>query len=489
MPPLLLTDGPATPGVLRNTTSDLGSLSLASNGHPGAISLEAIDDWHDELERDPKWRLAATILPRVDMNFVLQNRAAKIDDQMVFSDKIKFEGDPVANQLASGRCWLFAMTNVVRIHTAKKWNLASFQISQSALFFWDHLSKANWFLEQMLDLADDPLDDPTVRHMLSQGPAQDGGQWSLAVSLVETFGLVPQTVYPESFNSSNWKELDTLLTSKLREFALDLRVCWATSRKTKKRSAAKEATRALKEDQLKVIYRILTISCGTPIKPDEEFTWEFTDKSGQYRSLTTTPLDFAKKHAGYDVSSTVTLVHDPRHPYNTVLTVERLGNVVGAPPLRYLNVDIAVLKDIATHLIQDNIPVWFACDVDQSSMPNEGFMDVRIWNYDDAFGTSVRMNKEERIRLGDSAITHAMMLTAVHLDSKTGESVRWRVENSWGPLAGNKGFLVMTDRWFSEYVFEVAAPRSHVSAKLLDIFDHAETRSLPPWDPLGTAAQ
>lgn len=80
------------------------------------------------------------------------------------------------------------------------------------------------------------------------------------------------------------------------------------------------------------------------------------------------------------------------------------------------------------------------------------------------------------------------MFTAVHLDSKTGKPVRYRVENSWGPVAGNKGFLVMTDRWFEEYLFAIAAPRSHVSKKLLDIYDHSEAISLPPWDPLGAAA-
>ncbi|GAA6006338.1 hypothetical protein JCM11491_004919 [Sporobolomyces phaffii] len=469
--------------------ADVDSLSLG-NGHQGSISLEALDEWHDELERDPKWKLSQTILSRTDFNFVLQNRATKIHDQMVFSHKIDQEGEPVANQLSSGRCWLFAMTNVVRIHTARKFKLGEFQLSQSYLFFYDHLSKANWFLEQMIELADKPLDDETVRYILAQSPAQDGGQYDLAVALVESFGLVPQTVYPESFNSSHSAELDALLTSKLREFALDLRVRLrsAQSRTPIKRSVAKEDVRALKESQLKVIFRILTIACGAPPKPDEEFTWEFVDKAGKYRSLTTTPLEFARVHAGYDVSDAITLVNDPRHPYNTVLTVERLGNVVGGRTTRYLNVPIETIKRAAVDAIRANTPVWFACDVDKSSMPDAGYMDLRMWNYEDAFGTKVRTTKEERIRLGDSMITHAMMFTAVHLDSKTGESVRWRVENSWGPKAGNKGFLVMSDDWFSEYLFAIAAPRSHVSNTLLDIYDHADAISLPPWDPLGAAA-
>jgi len=109
--------------------------------------------------------------------------------------------------------------------------------------------------------------------------------------------------------------------------------------------------------------------------------------------------------SGYDVSDTITMCNDPRHPYNTVLTVERLGNVVGGRITRYLNVPSDVLKQNVVDLIRSNQPIWFVCDVDQSSMPNEGFMDVRIWNYADAFGTTVQTTKEERIRLGDSMIT------------------------------------------------------------------------------------
>ncbi|GAA5904891.1 C1 family peptidase [Sporobolomyces salmoneus] len=477
----------STHSSMRNLTAAMNSHSIG-NDTAGAISLDALDQWHDELEEDPKWKLAQTVLSRIDFNFALQNRAAKIDDQMVFSHKIEMEGNPVANQLQSGRCWLFAMTNVVRIFTARKFNLDAFQLSQSYLFFYDHLSKANWFLEQIIDLAHKPLDDETVRYILDQGPMQDGGQWDLAVSLVEAFGLVPQTVYPESWNSSHSAELDKLLTSKLREFALDLRVRWAKNVERMKHSDAMEDVRALKMEQMEVVFRVLTIACGAPPKPDEEFTWEFTDKKGKYHSLTTTPLEFAKVHVGYDVSDTITLVNDPRHEYNTVLTVERLGNVVGGRKTRYLNVPIEVMKRCAIDLIKGQNPVWFAVDVDKDSMPNNGFMDLRIWNYEDAFGTRVTSTKEERIRLRDSMITHAMMFTAVHLDSRTGKSVRWRVENSWGPEAGNKGFLVMTDDWFTEYLFALATPRHILAKHLLEIYDHADATLLPPWDPFGAAA-
>lgn len=122
----------------------------------------------------------------------------------------------------------------------------------------------------MIDLVDEPLDSRTVQYMLANTPAQDGGQWDLAVGLVEEFGLVPQTVYPESFNSSNSAALDALLTSKLREMGLKLRkamLAHLSSGVRKKEAMA--AARDTKDRMLKEIWRILTTTCGEPPKPDE----------------------------------------------------------------------------------------------------------------------------------------------------------------------------------------------------------------------------
>ena len=43
----------------------------------------------------------------------------------------------------------------------------------------------------------------------------------------------------------------------------------------------------------------------------------------------------------------------------------------------------------------------------------------------------------------------------------------------------------MSDGWFSEYLFQIVAPRRFVAAHLLDVYDHGHVTTLPPWDVLG----
>ena len=62
------------------------------------------------------------------------------------------------------------------------------------------------------------------------------------------------------------------------------------------------------------------------------------------------------------------------------------------------------------------------------------------------------------------------------------------MENSYGDEGGDKGFFLMNDSWFDEYMFEIAVPRSYVPAELQTALD-LEPIVLPPWDPMGALAR
>ncbi|ORY70780.1 peptidase C1B, bleomycin hydrolase [Leucosporidium creatinivorum] len=483
----------------------LASLSLRNGKAPAspAVTSDNISSWADAFEKNPKNKFAQTVVHKQDFLSALVSRKTLVNDQQVFNVKIPVENQLVANQKSSGRCWLFAMTNIARLAATQKYGLAEdFELSQSYLFFVDSLSKANYFLEQMLDLAEEPLDDRTVQYLMV-APENDGGQFQMAVNIVEQFGLVPQAIFPESFHSSNTSKLDGLLTSKLREYALELRSLHAAAMRSladvqgksrlEKKEIASQSARKRKEEQMEEVYRILAISLGTPPKPDDEFTWEYYDKDKKYHKLVTTPLKFYKEFVtasgGGDLTRKISLIHDPRNEFNKLYTVSRLGNVVGGDPVLYINTEIKNLKDVAITLLKQGTPVWFGCDVGKSSNSTLGVMDTALYDLDEAFSTRINLTKAERISTGDSAMTHAMVLTAVHLDD-AGKPVRWRVENSWGPDACTKGYMLMSDDWFSEHVFQVVADRRQVPKELVKIFETDQDKAtvLPPWDPMGALA-
>lgn len=146
------------------------------------------------------------------------------------------------------------------------------------------------------------------------------------------------------------------------------------------------------------------------------------------------------------------------------------------------------IKSATISMLKAGFPVFFGCDVGKFSDSASGIMDTDLFNwslgFNLTFGTG--MTKAARIEAGESAMTHAMVLTAVHLD-KDGKPVRWRVQNSWGESAGDKGWFVMTDGWMDEFVYQVVVDPRFVGKEVRDVLKQ-EAKVLPRWDPMGILA-
>ena len=150
----------------------------------------------------------------------LETRQSEMENGHAFS--IDLTKDKVANQKASGRCWMFAALNTFRHKMISDLNLEDFELSQAHTFFWDKYEKSNWFLEQVIATADQELGSRKVKFLLDV-PQQDGGQWDMVVALFEKYGVVPKVAYPESISSSNSRELNQYLNKLLRQDAQILR--------------------------------------------------------------------------------------------------------------------------------------------------------------------------------------------------------------------------------------------------------------------------
>ena len=233
---------------------------------------------------------------RVAMNAVTNNGllASAIRREAVEQDvheySISLVQGEICNQKQSGRCWMFAALNTLRYQVMKKYDLKTFELSQAYLFFWDKLEKSNYFLESILDTLDEPANGRLVSYLL-MAPVNDGGQWDMLCNLIEKYGVVPKTAYPESKASSGSREMDMTLTEKLREDACILR-------KLHKEGKNLDELRARKTRMLGEIYRLLCICLGEPPKT---FTFEYRDKNNNFhREEGLTPKSFFEKYVGVD---------------------------------------------------------------------------------------------------------------------------------------------------------------------------------------------
>jgi len=373
----------------------------------------------------------------------------------------------------------------------KKLELEEFQLSQSYLYFWDKLNKCNYYLELSIQHADLPLDDRLINH-LSGDLISDGGQWDMAVNLLETYGVVPQLKYPESFHSSLSSPLNSLLKTKLREQALILRALASTLIHSDDLSeeAMLATLRAKKEELMKEIYTIISAVLGTPPSPDEKLVWDYYDKDGKVGRWEGTPKEFYAKLAvdKYSPADAFSLINDPRNEYGKLYTVDKLGNLWGGRPVLYVNTKIDDLKQAIVTMLKAGQPVFFGCDVGKFSDKTLGIMDTALFEYETAFDITLGLSKADRLRMNESQMTHAMVISAVHIDPATGKPIRYKVENSWGEDAGEKGWFVMTDKWFDEFVYQVVIHKALAPKELVKVFESNEKVVLPPWDPMGSLA-
>lgn len=460
----------------------LRDLKLNSTDSPDSSLLESLSSWEEQLLADPKNRLAQAALAHTSIKDTIAsfNLAS---DRYLFNTEVDIVGSPahLNNQKLSGRCWIFATSNVLRSKIIKRYNLRDdgFQLSQAYFFFYDKLEKANFFLDNVIETAHEDLDSRLVQYLLG-GPVGDGGQWDMIVNVVNKYGIVPNELFPDNFQATATSNLNFYLTEKLREFALVLRELVA-------KNTPDHTIAQVKSAMNKQVYNIIALLLGTPPKPTDSFVWEFVDKDGQYRRFETTPREFAQKHAGTDVNEYFSLINDPRNAYNTLYTVDYLNNVLEGKPIEYVNLEVSALKKAAIRMLQANEPVFFGCDVGKDSDSKLGIMDTKGFDLALSFGTSVHLSKAERLRFGSSQMTHAMVLTGVHLDPN-GAPVRWKVENSWGPDVGDKGYFLMSDAWFDEYVFQIVTQKKYVGKSVYEIWKGKKYEVLPFYDPMGLLA-
>ena len=438
----------------------------------GSLNNEEIAKIKSSVTFDEDTRALMNAISSNDISKLAVNRENLGKVNPYFTNKVEIKD--ITNQKSSGRCWLFTGLNVLRPKVIEKYNMKEFEFSQNYGFFWDQLEKSNFFLESVIATADLPEDDRKV-DWLFKNPIGDGGQWTGVVDIVEKYGAVPASVMPESNNSENTRLMSRFLRRKLREDALTLR----------KMSAEGSEEGRLREEKINMlsdIYRILVLCLGNP---PTEFPWQYEDKDGNISELKTyTPKSFYEEMVGIDLRDYVMFMNDPTREYYKLYEIEYDRHMLEGGNWKYINLPVDEIKDFAKASVIANEAMYFSCDVGKQLESEKGMLDVNNFDYDELFGVDFSMDKAGRIKTYDSGSSHGMSLVGVNI-LPDGSIDKWLLENSWGEK-GFKGFLIMTDEWFSEYMFRLVIHKDFLDKKTLDILD-TEPVLLPPWDPMFAA--
>ena len=442
-------------------------------------SLEQVftDKLYAAYEANSKYAAMENAISHNGLLTSLEKRSSAVENTPIFS--LDLTKDKVSDQKASGRCWMFAALNTFLHKMIAGFQLEDFELSQAHTFFWDKYEKSNSFLEQVIATADQELTSRKVKFLLAT-PQQDGGQWDMVVSLFEKYGVVPKSVYPESISSSNSRELNQILNKLLRQDAQILRELAA-------KGAESSELQTKKEELLQEVFNFLAMNLGLPPR---QFDFSYRDKDNHFHSESgLTPLTFYQKYVDLKLDDYVSIINAPTadKPYGRSYTVEMLGNVVGSKPVRYLNVEMDRLKELAIAQMKAGETVWFGSDVAQSSNRKAGVMAEGMHDFTASMDIRLTQDKAGRLDYSESLMTHAMVLTGVDLD-ENGKAKKWKVENSWGEKVGNKGYFVASDAWMDEYTYQIVVRKEFLTAAELAAYE-AEPLVLAPWDPMGALAK
>lgn len=399
--------------------------------------------------------------------------------QYLFNNEVDYKL-PITDQKSSGRCWLFATLNLIRTVAHQNFTdknsdvnmeIGDLEFSQSYLYFFDKLERYHRNLRYFLEI--NKMDEKTkIPYLvkLYNDPLGDGGQFDMAMALVKKYGIVPKKVMPDSFHAKATANMNKFLTEQLKNDFMIL---------TKTDMSNIDSTI---ENMVSYIYECLVGFLG---KPPVTFDYVFKTKSEIKILENLTPLKMLEL-TGFNCDDYISVVNDPRqnHPYEKYFQVEFLGNVFDKH-VGWINLPINRMKYLVQNSISNKDVVWFGCDVGAHSDKDTGIHHPNINNIKLIMENNFVMTKEERLLTYTSLPSHAMVIVGFHKEKN--KVIRYKIENSWGKSSGDNGFMLMTDEWFDEYVFQIVVNKKYLSEGELNCLKE-EPLHIDMWDPLGTLA-
>lgn len=462
------------------------------------LTADIINKFNNNLNKDNSYEILKNAVQRNGIANAIFNTQNTFKIQDVFNTEIE-DNFVLTDQKRSGRCWMFAGLSVISTIIKKNLKIKDIELSESYLMFYDKLEKCNTLLEYVINNINEEFDSRLFRYILGLSGEYDGGYWHYFVKLVKKYGICPKDVMGETYDSSHSYKMNQLINNVITR-AIYL---------MKKSKHNNNSLHKIKDSALNDIYKILSLCIGTPVnefrfdyeiyddpknnsKEDKEKKKDKTDskkekdKKKEFKTIKTTPLEFTKDYLISDLDDYIILCNYPsdKYKYMTTFTKKMNVNMIDSDKIKYkaLNVDINVMKEAAIKSIKNSNPVWFGCDVTIDSDRSDGYLSTEINDASKILNIDLNFDKTARIELFNTECNHAMVFTAVHLDEKN-KPIRWKVQNSWGEDTGKKGNFIMTDTWFTNYVYECVIKKEFLSDNIIKAYKK-DPIILEPWSAL-----
>ena len=426
------------------------------------LSQEDINKFRNNYEKDTMNKIRQRMLNKVQLVDLIQDADTKLNNE--FSINIKTHG--ITDQKASGRCWSFAGLNILREKVIEKCGLDNFELSGSYIAFYDRLERFNILLERLIFYKKNNknLYDRYVSSLLGNG-ITDGGYFTQFANLVSKYGLVPNSIFSETFSSSNTYEINQILSRLLRKYYLEL----------EKFSGDENS---LKDKYMEKAFNIIASVYGMP---PEKFNFEYTDKQGKYHiDKNITPKEFCDKYIGIkllDDYVEISSYQDEKIKYNNVYIIDESSRISGKDNNITLNLSPKEFHSLIIKQLKAKEPVYFYCST--TSKRVDGIWIDTIERYGDIFGIDLKLDSNSILKTNGITNCHSMIITGANIiDNKV---TKYKIENSWGSKNGNQGYYVATEDWVKKYVHRIVINKKYLTKKQLENLDKQPIK-IEKWD-------
>ena len=464
------------------TVRDVDLLSLENKDDEVVdINPEFLQECEKKFYEDPSNVISRNAIVAIGSMIATTNSKRLNDIDHVFMNSIKKKNVKATDQGRSGRCWMFSGLNLFRHSVIQALQLENFEFSETYLFFWDKLERANRYLRWFIDHPDVSTQDDSFKFIVNEYTG-DGGWWNMFTNLVKKYGLVPKSAMKETFQSDDSEDMNRILVERLHACANYI---------FKNKNMTDVEKEELRDETMKQIYNILVKFLGEPPK---KFRWSYTNDEDVSNIISElTPIQFMQMVIpNVNLNDFIVLTHLPGALSEKKLyEIKYTNNVYEGENFKFLNLPINELKKYASKSILSGMPVWFAADVCKDFNPYHSTLDDRLIDEDIVFGEKHDFSKGDRITFRNLQANHAMSLVGVNFGiDKKPES--WQVENSWGywdnETPGADGFLYMSDSWFTKNVMQVVVHKNYLTRSIKKLLNN-EITVLDPWDCVAPATK